>query len=254
MYAVPPRPRAVVFDFFGTLTSACTRGPRHAAIARKLGCDPAPFSAELDRTFYQRAAGRYGPPIEALRRMARAAGGRPGYPQLVEAAVDRVEAIRADIVMRPEAVSVLRDLSRRGIPTVLVSDCWYELPHILPDLPIAPLLIGTVFSIDVGQCKPHPAMYLEACRRLRADPDECLYIGDGGSRELSGARDVGMLAVRLAAPDLAGHLAWHRDTDWSGPAVATLADAVAFIDRDAAGAGTGGGPVTGARRREAVPA
>jgi len=244
MYAVSPKPRAVVFDFFGTLTTACNRGPRHQAIARGLGCDPARFAAELDRTFYLRAAGRYGPPMEALRRVAHAAGGRPGYNQLADAAIDRVDAVRADVFLRTEAVSVLRDLSRRGIPAVVVSDCWYELPNFFPDLPIAPLLAGTVFSIDVGQCKPHPAMYLEACRRLRADPDECLYIGDGGSRELTGARDVGMLAVRLAAPDLAGHLAWHRETGWSGPAVATLADALTFLDRDATRAGS---------LREAVP-
>jgi putative hydrolase of the HAD superfamily len=230
MYPQVPRPRAVVFDFFGTLTQACNRGPRHADIARKLGCDPARFAAELDRTFYWRAAGTYGPPLEALRRVAYAAGGRPGYPQLVDAAVDRVEAVRADVFLRPEAVPVLLALRRRGIPAVVVSDCWYELPGFLPDLPIAPLLDGWVFSIDVGHCKPHPAMYLEACRKLHADPDECLYIGDGGSRELSGASAVGMTTVRLAAPDLGGHLAWHRDEDWVGPSVDTLPDALKLLD------------------------
>jgi putative hydrolase of the HAD superfamily len=230
MYPHLPRPRAVALDFFGTLTSACNRGPRHSAIARKLGCDPARFSAELNRTFYQRAAGRYGPPLEALRRVAYAAGGRPGYTQLVDAAVDRVGAVRADVFLRPEAVPVLLALRRRGIPTVVVSDCWYELPGFFPDLPIAPLLDGWVFSIDVGHCKPHPAMYLEACRKLHVDPDECLYIGDGGSRELSGASAVGMTTVRLAAPDLDGHLAWHRDDDWVGPSVDTLDEALKLLD------------------------
>src|SRR5262249_37070049 len=71
-------------------------------------------------------------------------------------------------------------------------------------------------SIDVGRCKPHPAMYLEACRRLRVTPDECVYIGDGGSHELSGARDVGMPAVRLNAPDLSGHLVFQDDSEWTG--------------------------------------
>jgi putative hydrolase of the HAD superfamily len=233
MYALLPKPRAVVFDFFGTLTTAVRRGPRHAAIARKLGCDPERFCAELDRTFYLRAAGRYGPPVEGLRRVAYAAGGRPGLAQLADAATDRIAAVRADTSLRPEAVPVLHALHWRGIPTAVVSDCWYELPAFFPLLPVAPLLTGTVYSIDVGQCKPHPAMYLEACRRLRVDPDECLYVGDGGSRELSGARAVGMTAVRLVAPDLDGHLAFHSDTDWDGPTARSLPQALALLDREA---------------------
>jgi putative hydrolase of the HAD superfamily len=232
MYAPPPR--AVLFDFFGTLTTAVRRGPRHHAIARSLGCDPETFFTELDRTFYLRAAGRYGPPIEALRRVAYAAGGRPGFAELSNAAMDRVAAVRADTTLRPDAVPVLAELHRRGVPVAVVSDCWYELPAFLPRLPVGPYLTGTAYSVDVGHCKPHPAMYLEACRQLRVDPDECLYVGDGGSYELSGARDVGMTTVKLSADDLGGHLVFHHDDTWSGPAVPGLADVLAFTARTAA--------------------
>ncbi|MGC9667897.1 HAD family hydrolase [Planosporangium sp. 12N6] len=224
-------PRAVVFDFFGTLTTAVRRGPRHAVIARRLGCDPEAFAAELDRTFYLRAAGRYGDPVDGLRRVAYAAGGRPTLAELRDAVAARVAAVRADTTLRPDAVGVLARLRRRGVPAVLVSDCWYELPAFLPRLPVAPLLEGCVYSVRVGHCKPHPATYLEACRQLRLDPDECLYVGDGGSRELSGARDVGMTAVRLAAPDLAGHLVFRGDPDWRGPAVGSLTEVLELVER-----------------------
>jgi putative hydrolase of the HAD superfamily len=224
-------PRAVVFDFFGTLTTAVRRGPRHAVIARLLGCDPAAFFAELDRTFYLRAAGQYGDPIDGLRRVAYAAGGRPKLAELAYAVAARVDAVHADTALRPEAVSVLSRLRRGGTPVAVVSDCWYELPAFLPRLDIAPFLEGCVYSVQVGHCKPHPAMYLEACRQLRFDPDECLYVGDGGSRELSGAHEVGMAAVRLAAPDLAGHLVFGGDGDWSGPVVTSLTEVLAMVER-----------------------
>jgi putative hydrolase of the HAD superfamily len=231
MNPIAAPPRAVVFDFFGTLTTAVRRGPRHAVIARLLGCDPEAFFAELDRTFYLRAANRYGQPIDALRRVAYAAGGRPKLAELAYAVASRVDAVHADTALRPEAVPVLSVLRRRGMPVAVVSDCWYELPAFMHRLGIAPLLEGCVYSVEVGHCKPHPAMYLEACRQLRVDPDECLYVGDGGSRELSGAREVGMATVRLAAPDLAGHLIFRGDHEWSGPVARSLADVLAMIDR-----------------------
>jgi putative hydrolase of the HAD superfamily len=221
----------VLFDFFGTLTRAVRRGPGHAAIARSLGCDPETFFSELDRTFYPRAAGQYGPPIEALRRVAYAAGGRPGFAELADAAMARVAAVRADTVLRPETVPVLTELRQRRLPVALLSDCWYELPAFLPRSPIASLLNGCVYSVDVGHCKPHPAMYLEACRLLRIDPDECLYVGDGGSHELSGARDVGMATARLAAADLVGHLVFRHDTGWRGPVLGSLTDVPALAER-----------------------
>ncbi|HEV7896600.1 MAG TPA: HAD-IA family hydrolase [Planosporangium sp.] len=224
-------PRAVLFDFFGTLTTAVRRGPRHAVIARLLGCDPEAFFAELDRTFYLRAAGRYGEPIDGLRRVAYAAGGRPKLAELAYAVAARVDAVHADTALRPEAVRVLSRLRERGVPVVVVSDCWYELPAFAPQLAIGPFLEGCVYSVEVGHCKPHPAMYLQACRQLRLDPDECLYVGDGGSRELSGAREVGMSTVRMAAPDLAGHLVFRGDPEWCGPAITSLTEVVAMVER-----------------------
>ena len=60
-------------------------------------------------------------------------------------------------------------------------------------------------------------------------PEDCLYIGDGGSQELTGARAVGMTAIRLAAPDLAGHLRFNGEQGWTGPSARTLTEAVRFL-------------------------
>jgi putative hydrolase of the HAD superfamily len=218
--------RAVLFDFFGTLTTAVHRGPAHANIARWLGCDPAAFAAELDRSFGVRARGGYGPPADALRRVIRGAGGRPSERRLAVALSARSAAVRADTRLRPDAVPVLAALRDRGVLTGLVSDCGPELPLFLSTLPVAPLLSTCVYSVEIGACKPHPKMYLTACARLGVEPADCLYIGDGGSRELTGARAVGMTAVRLAAPDLVRHLQFDRDTAWTGSAAPSLTAAV----------------------------
>jgi putative hydrolase of the HAD superfamily len=209
-----PAYRAVLFDFFGTLTHAVQRGPDHARIARI-----------LDRSFYLRARGRFGSAEATLRWVCAEAGADPTREQVRDALAWRVAAIRRDTELRRDAVPALGRLRREGLRTAVVSDCGYELPAILPTLPVAPLLDARVYSVQEGVCKPDPRIYLAACDRLDVRPDECLYIGDGGSQELTGAAELGMTAIRLAAPDLAGHLVFNADVAWTGRRADSLVEA-----------------------------
>jgi putative hydrolase of the HAD superfamily len=213
-----PAYRAVVFDFFGTLTCSVRRGPQHADIARDLGC-------------YSRARGTFGSAEATLRWVTEQAGGHPQLAQLQAAVPARVDALKADTRLRSDAVSTLAALKDHGIRTAIVSDCTHELPAFLPSLPIAPLLDALVFSVEVGICKPDPAIYLAACEKLGVAPDECIYVGDGGSHELSGAVAVGMTAFRLAAPDLADHLVFDEDTEFTGPSIESLSEILPLLTR-----------------------
>ncbi|MFG1610047.1 HAD family hydrolase [Actinoplanes sp. NPDC049265] len=223
--------RAVIFDFFGTLTRSVQRGPQHAEIARNLGCDPEVIRHVLDRTFHSRAKGTFGSAEATLRWVSEQAGGHPKPAQLQAAVPARVDALRADTRLRPDAVSALTALRTRGLSTAVISDCTHELPAFLPSLPVAGLLDASVFSVEVGVCKPDPRIYLTACERLGVRAEECVYVGDGGSRELTGAAAVGMTAVRLSAPDLADHLVFDRDTSFAGPSVDSLTDLIRLLDR-----------------------
>lgn len=237
--------KAVLFDFFGTLTRAVRRGPAHVAIARSLGCDPARFFAAMDRSFRVRATGRCGTPAGVLARLAATLGAYPDRRALDAAVEARVDAVLADTTLRSGALPVLRAVRRLGLRTAVVSDCWYELPAFLPSLPVAPLLDAQAYSIDARCCKPDPAIYLLACRRLGVPPERCLYVGDGGGRELSGARALGMTAVRFAADDLAGHLCFEPEPDWDGPQVRTLGELLRFLSCEAVGPRGAAGPRPG---------
>lgn len=224
------RPQAVVFDYFGTLTRAVRQGPAHAEMARRLGCEPEQWRDLMSRTFYMRASGRLGQPVDVLYGLASVLGARPSRHAVRSVRGERVVTVGADGPLRPDAVPVLTGLRLRGLRTALVSDCWYELPELLPELPVFPLLDARIYSVRVGRCKPHPAMFLAACDRLGLAPADCLYVGDGGSEELSGAVAVGMRAIRLAAPDLAGHLTFRPDVAFQGPSVDSLSDLLPLID------------------------
>src|ERR1700754_4222406 len=120
--------RAVVFDFFGTLTRSVQRGPQHAEIARALGADPEAVTGVLDRTFRTRAVGHYGDAAATLRWVIEQAGGRPRQAQVRAGVPARINALKADTRLRGDAVSALSAIRRRGLRTAVISDCTHELP------------------------------------------------------------------------------------------------------------------------------
>ncbi|MEU4336738.1 HAD family hydrolase [Micromonospora lupini] len=241
-----PDYQAVLFDFFGTLTRSVQRGAAHLGTAELLGCPTETLTEVLNRTYYERASGRLGNAEATLRWVCAQAGVHPSDRALRAAVASRHRAIRADTRLRADAVPVLAALRQRGLRTGVVSDCTHELPAFLPQLAIAPLLDVRVFSVQVGRCKPDAALYLTACRRLGLAPDECLYVGDGGSQELTGAERAGMTAVRLAAPDLAEHMVFNADREWRGHTLGTLREVLDLVGTAAETAGAGtfgvGGP------------
>jgi putative hydrolase of the HAD superfamily len=223
--------RAVLFDYFNTLTQAVWRGPGHAKIAQLLGCDPTVWVAALDRSFMDRARGSYGTAVKGLRRLATEAGGQPSLAQVMAAIELRVEAVRTDAALRPDTIPTLLALRSLGLHTAVISDCWFELPMFLPRTPLARLMDAQVYSVAIGTTKPDPAMYLTACEALGVEPYECMYVGDGGSHELTGAQLTGMTAIRLAAPDLGRHLTFEADANWDGPVITSLAHLSLVLQR-----------------------
>ncbi|SCL18295.1 putative hydrolase of the HAD superfamily [Micromonospora rhizosphaerae] len=225
-----PTFQAVLFDFFGTLTRSVQRGSGHRSTAELLGCPSETLVEVLDRTYYQRATGLLGDAEATLRWVCAQAGVNPSDAAMRAAVAARHRAVRADTRLRAEAVPVLSALRQRNVRTGLISDCTHELPAFLPQLAVAPLLDVRVFSVQVGRCKPDPALYLTACQRLGLVPADCLYVGDGGSQELTGAARAGMTAVRLAAPDLAEHMVFNAEPAWAGPVLSSLTEVLELVE------------------------
>ena len=124
-------------------------------------------------------------------------------------------------MIRPEAVDILQSLTKKGLQVGVVSDCTHELPDCWGSLAIAPWVDAAIFSVEVGQLKPHPSLYLGVCERLDISPPEAIYVGDG-SNELTGANAVGMRAIRLVTSDAAQAFVYEAQPDWNGPVIESL--------------------------------
>lgn len=62
--------------------------------------------------------------------------------------------------------------------------------------PLATILSEAVWSFKVGLAKPDPEVYRLACTRLGVKAEETAFVGDGGSGELVGAQQVGIVAFQ----------------------------------------------------------
>ncbi len=224
--------RAVVLDFYGTLApgrSTAQQVSARAAQAEALGVDQGLLDAELSATVDERFRGAGGTVAGSLAWVARRIGADPDPATLQRAAEVRLAAERSFGEPRPDAVAVLSAVRERGLAVGVVSDCSAELPLYFPELPIAPLVDSAVFSFVLGVRKPDPRIFTACCTALDVAPDECLYVGDGGSDELAGATAIGMHAVHLDVPGEDHGVVYGRHASWDGPRISALPQLVELL-------------------------
>lgn len=77
-----------------------------------------------------------------------------------------------------------------------------EQSHKLERMGLAGRFAAVVISEEVGVGKPAPAVFLEACRRIGAQPRDCVYVGDDWHNDVVGSRAVGMTPIWLNRENL----------------------------------------------------
>jgi HAD superfamily hydrolase (TIGR01509 family) len=128
--------------------------------------------------------------------------GVPMEPREISAAVvARLEQrYREGVPLLPHAVETVRALAQRW-PLGLASSANRPLIELALELTgIRELFSATVSSEEVARGKPEPDVYLEAARRLGAEPGLCAAVEDSTNGILS-ARAAGMRVVAVPRPD-----------------------------------------------------
>ncbi len=108
--------------------------------------------------------------------------------------------------LHPEILSMLCELREKGIRIGLISNCFSEEAQVIRESRLAPYFDEMCLSYELGMRKPQPEIYKVCVDKLGLEPEECLYVGDGGSSELEAAQAFGMKAVQAT-----WYLAEHED-------------------------------------------
>jgi putative hydrolase of the HAD superfamily len=211
------RYRAVIFDLWQTLIPWPAESARalYGQMARAVGATHEQFE---EVWLSGRSARDTGPIADSVRWV---------FDQLgVEADPQTIISLRRDwtresIIPRPDAVSTLEELRRRGHKLGLITVCSTEVAELWEATPFRGLFDSTVFSAEVGISKPDPRIYELCCEQLGVRPGECLFVGDGANYELPGAEQVGMTALQLRAP---GEDLTEPGKEWKGSSVERLAE------------------------------
>lgn len=175
-------------------------------------------------TIVERQTGGFRTVEENVRAICERAGVVPNPEGLAGALEARRRLYVRGFRPRPGAVETLAWLRERGYRTALVSMCAPDTPAFWHASPLAGPIEVLVFSCEVGLRKPDAAIYLAAAEGLGVEPSACLYVGDGGYRELTGAQAVGMRPVRIVDPDEPAEVLRPEPDDWQGPIITSLTE------------------------------
>jgi putative hydrolase of the HAD superfamily len=204
------RPRAVVFDWGGTLT------PFHdidladlwLAAARILAPERAEELAaallEAERESWERVRVHAGMVSATLDDLLADAVERTGVA--IDAAV-REQALEAHLeawtphtLTDPEAAPLLRALRERGLRTGLLSNThwprrWHE--RILDRDGVLDLIDVRVYTSELRHTKPHAEAFRAVLEPLGVAPGQAVMVGDRPFDDISGAHAAGMRTVLL---------------------------------------------------------
>ena len=188
--------KVIIFDLFHTLTSLETAKPTAKGTKDILGVSRKEWNDQLLLYSEDRLRGWIKDPFEIIEKMAHAIN--PEIPEaLIRKAVDnRIERFKYSLEhIAPATIDTLKRLKSSGKMLGLISNGDVNEISGWDDSPLKECFDCVVFSCAVGYIKPEKEIYEMCFNELGVLPRECIYVGDGGSDELKGAKELGMTTV-----------------------------------------------------------
>jgi len=188
--------KAVIFDMFETLVTLHSV-PRYFGrnIAADLGADIDEFYPLWHETEEARSKGKM-TFEEALLWI----GERTHYdhPERIREAVEKRHAFKKESLQKVEyrIVAMLRELKERGYKVGLISNCFPEEAEVIRESVMVSFFDVMMLSCEQGVQKPEREIFERCLAELSVAPEDCLYVGDGGSLELETARSFGMKTLQ----------------------------------------------------------
>ena len=191
--------RAVVFDLFHTLTGPESEWSELPFTSEFLGIDRRAWDTVLHSQSRWRLTGEEKDPFRILRRLVDTVDARIPDQRVHAAVKIREQRYREALARIPlENIETLKRLKERGLRLGLISNADASEVTTWQDCPLCGLFDAEVFSCDAGCVKPDLEIFRTCLEHLGVGADDSLFVGDGGSDELVGARAAGFKTVFIS--------------------------------------------------------
>lgn len=91
----------------------------------------------------------------------------------------------------PDAKTTLMTLRERGYKLGLISNTHWRIPESIRK-EFKSFFDVITLSYEHGYAKPHPSVFVDTLKKLRADANHCLHVGDDPISDVQGAKNIGM--------------------------------------------------------------
>lgn len=185
--------RGLIFDLFHTLTARESEWSTIPATCDMLGVERRAWDRVLIETSRWRLVGEEKDPFTILRRLVDQVDGSIPDERVRAVLERRTQRFRDCFDNIPAAnVEMLRRLRKAGLRLALLSNADVLDIAAFRGSALDGLFDVEVFSCDAGCAKPEAAIYHACLDALRLAASDCIFVGDGGSDELAGAKAVGL--------------------------------------------------------------
>ena len=189
--------KAVIFDLFETLI---TEWGHEKYTKRKISEDLCLDYELFDQYWEENEHGRYHGIIsfeDSIRYVCQRCGIKL-LPQTLAQVTDKRNATKAACFncIDSDVMTLLQELKTGGMRLAMLSNCSSEEVMAIRQSRLCSFFDTIVLSYEIGLSKPDPLIYMKILDELHLAAEKCLYVGDGGSNELEGARAVGIATVQ----------------------------------------------------------
>ncbi len=137
---------------------------------------------------------------------------------------------RALLSVDNKVLEILGRVREKGVKIGLISNADIIDIKYWNDSPLSAFFDSVIFSCDVEILKPETEIYQLAMRRLNVKPEESIFIGDGGSNELFGARRAGMKTIFSEYIDCKSKIQKEMIIKYSDYHIESFDDILKYID------------------------
>jgi putative hydrolase of the HAD superfamily len=190
--------KVILFDLFQTLVSLNTPEIMNIQTFEILGIKKEDWENELFDGSRERLTGKIKDPVQIITSIAHAINPEIKLDLIIKATSNRLLKFEKALVNVSEnTINTLKTLKSMDKKLGLISNADFTEMSGWNKSPLNNLFDSVVFSCEVGYAKPDKEIYKYSLNELHVSIEDAVFVGDGASNELYGAKQIGLSTIMI---------------------------------------------------------